>query len=152
MSDLFFFSSRRRHTRFALVTGVQTCALPILSIAEDAGTSGVVNIGGAAGDAAAAAGVIDGAIAFGPGTGTINFHHTDAAYDFGWAMSGTGAINQLAGVTLLNGDSAGFSGLTSVSGGALYVNNALGGDVAVATGGTLGGIGTIGGKIGRAHV
>src|SRR3546814_11861568 len=63
------------------------------------------------------------------------------------AMSGTGAINQLAGVTLLNGDSAGFSGLTSVSGGALYVNNALGGDVAVATGGTLGGIGTIGGNV-----
>src|SRR3546814_7618249 len=25
----FFFSSRRRHTRGALVTGVQTCALPI---------------------------------------------------------------------------------------------------------------------------
>src|SRR3546814_9839860 len=28
---LFFFSSRRRHTRCALVTGVQTCALPISS-------------------------------------------------------------------------------------------------------------------------
>src|SRR3546814_5665594 len=28
--SLFFFSSRRRHTRGALVTGVQTCALPIL--------------------------------------------------------------------------------------------------------------------------
>src|SRR3546814_5557067 len=28
---LFFFSSRRRHTRCALVTGVQTCALPIYS-------------------------------------------------------------------------------------------------------------------------
>src|SRR3546814_5867849 len=26
----FVFSSRRRHTRCALVTGVQTCALPIL--------------------------------------------------------------------------------------------------------------------------
>src|SRR3546814_3212511 len=26
---LFFFSSRRRHTICALVTGVQTCALPI---------------------------------------------------------------------------------------------------------------------------
>src|SRR3546814_5583456 len=26
-----FFSSRRRHTRCALVTGVQTCALPISS-------------------------------------------------------------------------------------------------------------------------
>src|SRR3546814_7289457 len=29
----FFFSSRRRHTRCALVTGVQTCALPILQSA-----------------------------------------------------------------------------------------------------------------------
>src|SRR3546814_6956219 len=28
----FFFSSRRRHPRCALVTGVQTCALPIFSI------------------------------------------------------------------------------------------------------------------------
>src|SRR3546814_10363341 len=28
----FFFSSRRRHTRCALVTGVQTCALPLLLI------------------------------------------------------------------------------------------------------------------------
>src|SRR6184192_2944002 len=27
----FFFSSRRRHTRCRLVTGVQTCALPISS-------------------------------------------------------------------------------------------------------------------------
>src|SRR3546814_1396363 len=30
----FFFSSRRRHTRCALVTGVQTCALPIYILAE----------------------------------------------------------------------------------------------------------------------
>src|SRR3546814_4655341 len=30
---LFFFASRRRHTRCALVTGVQTCALPIFPIA-----------------------------------------------------------------------------------------------------------------------
>src|SRR3546814_5716998 len=30
---MFFFSSRRRHTRCALVTGVQTCALPISSVA-----------------------------------------------------------------------------------------------------------------------
>src|SRR3546814_8988928 len=29
LTSLFFFSSRRRHTRCALVTGVQTCALPI---------------------------------------------------------------------------------------------------------------------------
>src|SRR3546814_20740992 len=29
MYGFFFFSSRRRHTRCALVTGVQTCALPL---------------------------------------------------------------------------------------------------------------------------
>src|SRR3546814_7432338 len=29
---LFCFSSRRRHTRCALVTGVQTCALPICTM------------------------------------------------------------------------------------------------------------------------
>src|SRR3546814_3050453 len=30
----FFFSSRRRHTRCALVTGVQTCALPIYPVQD----------------------------------------------------------------------------------------------------------------------
>src|SRR3546814_579606 len=34
----FFFSSRRRDTRCALVTGVQTCALPIWAIARQACT------------------------------------------------------------------------------------------------------------------
>src|SRR3546814_13581375 len=31
-----FFSSRRRHTRCALVTGVQTCALPIYTVTGEA--------------------------------------------------------------------------------------------------------------------
>src|SRR3546814_6479111 len=35
---LFFVSSRRRHTRCALVTGVQTCALPICYVLSDAET------------------------------------------------------------------------------------------------------------------
>src|SRR3546814_17919352 len=34
----FFFSSRRRHTRCALVTGVQTCALPIFLIMTEDGS------------------------------------------------------------------------------------------------------------------
>src|SRR3546814_8768945 len=38
LQDVFFFSSRRRHTRCALVTGVQTCALPILVAYAIAGT------------------------------------------------------------------------------------------------------------------
>src|SRR3546814_16769652 len=33
-SVCFFVSSRRRHTRCALVTGVQTCALPISDFAD----------------------------------------------------------------------------------------------------------------------
>src|SRR3546814_5356638 len=47
---LFFFSSRRRHTRCALVTGVQTCALPISEIRahcdiDGARTEGAVQVG-----------------------------------------------------------------------------------------------------------
>src|SRR3546814_6934035 len=38
---LFFFSSGRRHTRCALVTGVQTCALPI-SVRIDGGDREVI--------------------------------------------------------------------------------------------------------------
>src|SRR3546814_16140985 len=38
--DFFFFSSRRRHTRCALVTGVQTCALPISNTEHGAAVFG----------------------------------------------------------------------------------------------------------------
>src|SRR3546814_3668106 len=38
MLHCFFFSSRRRHTRCALVTGVQTCALPISTINKVCGS------------------------------------------------------------------------------------------------------------------
>src|SRR3546814_5309647 len=44
---IFFFSSRRRHTRCALVTGVQTCALPILMSSQqiEALKTGRIDIG-----------------------------------------------------------------------------------------------------------
>src|SRR3546814_10731399 len=54
----FFFSSRRRHTRCALVTGVQTCALPIFF----AGARGAA---GAAPSAEATAGVPVGMVSAG---------------------------------------------------------------------------------------
>src|SRR3546814_9663477 len=48
MYSYFFFSSRRRHTRCELVTGVQTCALPIWSgmirLTESAGSLGAADI------------------------------------------------------------------------------------------------------------
>src|SRR3546814_6281198 len=43
MVIVFFCSSRRRHTRCALVTGVQTCALPIS--ASDPRDEGVLQLG-----------------------------------------------------------------------------------------------------------
>src|SRR3546814_232851 len=54
-SFCFFFSSRRRHTRCALVTGVQTCALPIWAAAIDGPAIAVdpddIDVGGALGHA-----------------------------------------------------------------------------------------------------
>src|SRR3546814_9503478 len=44
---VLFFSSRRRHTRCALVTGVQTCALPIFcsnSFRSDDATANAVGV------------------------------------------------------------------------------------------------------------
>src|SRR3546814_5423339 len=42
---MVFFSSRRRHTRCALVTGVQTCALPICFFRTMGGSFGVALYG-----------------------------------------------------------------------------------------------------------
>src|SRR3546814_7612399 len=41
-SCFFLFASRRRHTRCALVTGVQTCALPILADVDAADVDAAV--------------------------------------------------------------------------------------------------------------
>src|SRR3546814_6468645 len=41
---LFFFSSRSLHTRFALVTGVQTCSLPICYRPDGAGPEAIDRI------------------------------------------------------------------------------------------------------------
>src|SRR3546814_6400874 len=42
----FFFSSRRRHTRCELVTGVQTCALPIGESEDAVPATGLAVVGG----------------------------------------------------------------------------------------------------------
>src|SRR3546814_6956795 len=52
--SFFFFSSRRRHTRCALVTGVQTCALPISFMDDFPSTDGGLLATEAAGDNAPA--------------------------------------------------------------------------------------------------
>ncbi|WP_208860654.1 beta strand repeat-containing protein, partial [Pseudovibrio ascidiaceicola] len=81
--------------------------------------SGVLNIGAAAGDAAVGAGELNTAkVIFGPGTGTINFNHTDSDYTFSADISGTGSVNQLSGTTILTGTNT-YTGETIVSGGML---------------------------------
>ncbi|HEY4029485.1 MAG TPA: autotransporter domain-containing protein [Caulobacteraceae bacterium] len=115
------------------------------------GNVGVLNIGGAEGAAATGAGTLNApTFTFGAGTGRLNFNHTDADYAFAAAISGSGAINQVAGVTHLTGDSSGFTGQTTVSGGELHVDGTLGasgGAVLVQSGGVLGGAGTIAGSV-----
>src|SRR3546814_8140736 len=53
----FFFSSRRRHTRCALVTGVQTCALPIYPADAIAAYRAIIDSGKDVDDVAASFGV-----------------------------------------------------------------------------------------------
>jgi fibronectin-binding autotransporter adhesin len=68
-------------------------------------------------------------IAFGAGTGAINFNQSDAV-TITSAISGAGTINQLGdGTTVLSGGSANtYSGTTTVSGGTLKLNKTTGVD------------------------
>jgi T5SS/PEP-CTERM-associated repeat protein/autotransporter-associated beta strand protein len=115
---------------------------------------GTLTIGAPAGSTPAAAGTLAaGQISFGDGIATLVFNHSNPGYVFTPALvstgTGTHTIQQIAGTTLLTGDSSGFTGSTTVSGGTLLVGNtagnaALGGTMRVETNGTLGGNGTIG--------
>ena len=114
----------------------------ILQVAQLAGSTGAVNIGAAAGDAAASAGTLNvGSVSFGlgAGAGTLVFNHTDSNYRFGVGVTGSGTIRSLAGVTALTGDYSGFTGQVDVNGGLLSVdtNSFTHGAFNVNTGGAL---------------
>jgi outer membrane autotransporter protein len=110
-------------------------------IAANAGAIGTLNIGAGAGSPAGAPGTLTApSVAFGAGTGTINFNHTSADYVFAPAIGGEGTVNVFAGSTTLTGANI-YSGATNVDGGSLRAgalntfspNSA----VMVASGGTL---------------
>lgn len=118
-------------------------------LSSEGGSRGSIVIGAAAGQTATGAGSLDTpSILFGNGQASLVFNHTDMDYTFGSALvsygSGSHAIEHLAGMTRLTGDSSGFSGTTAISGGTLLVDNRLGGTVNVEASGTLGGSGTVG--------
>ena len=112
-----------------------------LVIATNAGAIGTLNIGAGAGNPAAAPGTLTApSVAFGAGTGTLNFNHTSADYVFAPAISGNGTVNVLAGTTTLNGANS-YSGATNVNAGTLRAGAlntfSPNSPVTVASGGTL---------------
>jgi outer membrane autotransporter protein len=119
-----------------------------VTLAADAGSFGTLNLGAAAGSPAVAPGTLDTpTVTFGNGTGVVNFNHTAADYVFAAAISGPGAVNQIAGTTILTGNST-YTNATTISGGVLRVNGSLGNTaVTVGHGGKLGGTGSIAGPV-----
>lgn len=97
-----------------------------LVIAPDAGSSGALIIGNAAGQAPTREGTLSmsgGAVQFGSGSGSIVFNHTGDYYifdqDVPGGISGTGTIAVYNGRTLLTQNSSAYSGPVDIYGGAL---------------------------------
>jgi fibronectin-binding autotransporter adhesin len=131
-----------------VANGAQLTAPNGITIASAVGSNGTLNIGDNNGSAPFAPGdVITPTVTFGAGDGALNFNHTSNHYTFSANISGLGEIQQLSGTTFLTGDSHGFTGQTNVIGGTLFVNGALGSNVTVTTGGSIGGTGLIGGLL-----
>lgn len=111
----------------------------------NATSEGTLNIGAAAGQTAVAPGHLDAPeLWFGDHEDAkLFFNHTGSAHEFAVDMIGAGRLYQLAGQTVLTGDSSGFTGVSQISGGALLVNGSLGGNVVSLNGGIVGGTGTL---------
>jgi len=91
-----------------------------VNLATNAAGSATLNIGAAAGDAAAAPGtVLASAVNGGAGTAVLNFNHNASAYDFAVPITGSTRVNQIgSGTTTLTGAST-YSGATYVTAGIL---------------------------------
>ena len=119
------------------------------SIANQTGSTGTLNIGAAAGQAAAAPGTLSTAsVNFGDGTGQIVFNHTATNYIFAPVITssgtGTGTVRVEAGTTILTATNT-YTGPTIIDGGTLSVNGSIAHSaVTVNAGGVLGGNGTVG--------
>lgn len=127
-----------------LTTGGQLTA-NTLTIASAPGAAGVLNVGAAAGDPAAAAGALNvSSLTLGQSNGSVVFNHTGANHQFASAITGAGSVNHIAGTTVLTGAST-YTGATTVSGGTLRVNGTIASSsgITVDAGATIGGAGTI---------
>jgi T5SS/PEP-CTERM-associated repeat protein len=121
-------------------------AAPQTTIAANHGSSVTLNIG-RFGTNDAAGTVSTPTIAFGAGTGTINFNQSNST-TISAPISGNGSVNQLgSGTTILAGHNT-YTGPTTVAAGDLVVNGSIANStVTVNNGGTLSGSGSVGGIV-----
>jgi fibronectin-binding autotransporter adhesin len=135
------------HAGLFLSNGGIAAALGGMTIASQAGSSGFLVIGADIGNTALVAGTLTSStptVTFGAGTGRIIFNHTSANYAFAQNIVGAGEIDQAAGVTHLTAGSVTHSGLVSVTGGSLFVDNTVGATTTnVSSGASLGGTGSL---------
>ncbi|MAM09146.1 MAG: hypothetical protein CML23_01515 [Rhizobiaceae bacterium] len=97
-----------------------------VDIARESGSTGTLNIGAAAGEAATTAGTLQtGAIVFGAGDGSVVFNHTDKDYTFAPDISGAGGVEVYSGTTILTGTNT-YTGGTRIEGGTLRAGAPLG--------------------------
>ena len=95
-------------------------------VATQLGSIGSLNIGAAPGNAATAPGTLNAAVvAFGAGSGTLNFNHTASNYVFAPTVTGNGAVNVLSGTTTLEAANT-YTGATNVNAGTLNVTGSIG--------------------------
>jgi len=123
----------------------QAAAGSVLQVGQN-GAQGIVNVGAATGDTAAAAGTIHSTVALG-NQGTLNLNHNTTGYRFDTTVEGTGTVNFLGGTTTVSGQGlAQFSGQSNIDNSSVVLASSavVGGNVAVNTGGTLSGSGTLG--------
>jgi len=114
-----------------------TVSTSSISIASQAGSGGTLNIGTFGGNDTG--GTINApSIAFGNGTGTINFNQSNAMA-FSGNISGNGSVNKLgSGTTALSGNNT-YTGGTNIQNGTLWTKNAhaFGTGNVLVNGGTL---------------
>ena len=95
-------------------------------VATQLGSIGSLNIGAVPGNAATAPGMLNAAVvAFGAGSGTLNFNHTASNYVFAPTVTGNGAVNVFSGATTLAAANT-YTGATNVNAGTLNVTGSIG--------------------------
>jgi T5SS/PEP-CTERM-associated repeat protein len=121
----------------SVANGGSVAASTGITLASQAGSSGTLNIGSLGGSDTAGI-LTTPTIAFGAGTGVINFNQINTA-TLTSSLSGAGTVNQLgSGTTILSGNNS-YTGTTTINAGTLQASsaNALGTSAVVLNGGTL---------------